>query len=68
MRVAERIREVRKGKGISQLFINQQLGKSASWLCNIEQGRRSIKAEELEMVARALGVPVEVLFKNSQYT
>lgn len=64
MRVGERIREIRKSKGITQVYINQQLGRSTSWLSNIEQGRRILNVEMLEMVAEALGVPVEALFKK----
>ena len=65
MKLGKRIANIRRSKGVSQIFINDSLGKSHGWLSNIESGRREISAEELGKIAEILGVDVGVFFRNN---
>jgi len=64
MNLGERIAKIRRGKGMSQAFITNKLGKTPAWLSNIEKGRRGIGAEELHQVADILGVGIGIFFKE----
>ena len=64
MNLGERIAEIRKSKGVSQTFITNKLSKTSGWLSNIENGRRDIRAEELNKIAKILGVEVGIFFNQ----
>lgn len=60
--IGKRIRKIRQNKGVSQTHICAKLGRSTSWLCNIESGYRSINTQELEAVAGVLDVDPAIFF------
>ena len=45
---AEKIQYARKKKGLSQRALAKQVGKSQSWIRDLEKGRCSAKAEDRE--------------------
>lgn len=64
MELGTRIANVRKSKGITQTFVAKRLKKTPQWLSNIEKGRRTIEAEELNKIAEILGENVGIFFKK----
>ncbi|MDI3312552.1 MAG: helix-turn-helix transcriptional regulator [Thermoanaerobacterium sp.] len=55
MKINERIKQIRLKKGIKQSYIARKLGKTAGWYCNIENGRRELKAEDAKKNSRNIG-------------
>lgn len=64
MQIHEKIKVVRKEKGISQTFIANKLNMSVSGYSMKESGRRPITINELEIIADALGVPATIFFEK----
>lgn len=56
MEIADRIKELRRKKGISQKDLAQKLGTSPQNLAQYESGKRQPKLETLEKIANVLGV------------
>ena len=61
VRMGNRIRELRKEKGISQAGLARVLKMSASYLAMIEGGKRIPSVELLLMIAKKLDVSVDEL-------
>jgi transcriptional regulator with XRE-family HTH domain len=60
-----RIREARKAAGLSQEKLAKAVeGLSASALSKAERGEKALSTEQLEAIARALGVPSETLLAD----
>lgn len=60
-----RIREARKTAGLSQEKLAKAVeGLSASALSKAEHGEKALSSEQLEAIARALGVPSETLLAD----
>jgi transcriptional regulator with XRE-family HTH domain len=58
----DRLRRVRLNKGLSQEALADAAGLHRTHISLIERGRRSVRLETLERLARALGVqPAELL-------
>lgn len=55
------IRVLREWKGMTQLYLSSKTGLSQSYLSDIENGRRIGSAETLSVIARVLGVPLDLL-------
>ncbi|WP_144519295.1 helix-turn-helix domain-containing protein [Bacillus thuringiensis] len=65
MNFGKRIREIRKMKKITQLRLAKNLDyRYASSISFIENGKRKLDAEKIPILAQALGVSVEELFKE----
>ncbi|MEQ6201977.1 shikimate kinase [Sulfitobacter sp. HNIBRBA2951] len=60
-RLARRVREVRKQKGLPRRVVSELSGVSHRYLAQLEAGEGNISVVLLERVARALGVPIEAL-------
>lgn len=60
-RVARRVREVRKQKGMPRRVVSELSGVSPRYLAQLEAGEGNISIALLERVARALGMPIEAL-------
>lgn len=60
-RVARRVREVRKQKGMPRRVVSELSGVSPRYLAQLEAGEGNISIVLLERVARALDVPIEAL-------
>ena len=61
MRVAGRVREVRKQKGMPRRVVSELSGVSPRYLAQLEAGEGNISILLLERVARALEMPIEAL-------
>lgn len=64
MKLHERIRAVRKAKGISQKFVAESAGMSITSYNMKELGNRTISAEEMERIAFALNEPIQSFFDD----
>lgn len=60
-RLARRVREVRKQKGMPRRVVSELSGVSPRYLAQLEAGEGNISIALLERVARALDVPIEAL-------
>lgn len=60
-----KIRAFREAKGWSQGHLADVAGMSRSHLAMIEKGRRRPNTDRLDAIARALGVPTELLFDGT---
>jgi XRE family aerobic/anaerobic benzoate catabolism transcriptional regulator len=60
-RLAERVRDVRKHKGLPRRVVSELSGVSPRYLAQLEAGEGNISVALLERVARALDVPIEAL-------
>jgi len=61
--LGSRIRELRKEKGLTQFYLAIELGyKHSSIISEIESGKKSLNAEKLPTVAKALDVEINKLF------
>ncbi|WP_153465038.1 helix-turn-helix transcriptional regulator [Sediminibacillus terrae] len=67
MNINSKVREIRKSKGITQVFVAKQLGIAVQTYNGYELGRREIKAETLRNIASILNEPVENFFDNNLY-
>jgi transcriptional regulator with XRE-family HTH domain len=62
VRFGNRIRELRKKKGLSQEGLALESGLDRSYVGGVERGERNISLENIEKLGRALGVsPSELL-------
>ena len=60
-----RLRERRQALGLKQAQVAQAAGVSASYLNLIEHNRRRVRADILDRLAEALGVPAETLAEGA---
>jgi transcriptional regulator with XRE-family HTH domain len=63
--VGERIRQRRRELGWTQDELGRKAGISKGFLSNLENGKRSVGAEKLYDLARALGVSLDYLMSGS---
>ena len=56
-----RLRELREGKKISLRELAKKIGVSGAFLSDIELGRRFPSTDNIKLLAREIGVPVEEL-------
>lgn len=61
LRLGERIKALRKARGLTQIHLAERLGYSQQQIVAFEKGRRRMYASVLPRLAEALGVPVEEL-------
>ena len=62
--VAERIKKLRKAKGITQEQLAELAGLNRTHLYRLETGKQSMTLRTLKLVADALGVRVRELVKD----
>jgi transcriptional regulator with XRE-family HTH domain len=60
-RVGVRVRELRAGRGLTQLRLAERSGISRPSVANVEAGRQNVSLRQLCALASALGVTVEEL-------
>jgi len=65
LKLHERIRMVRKAKGISQTRVAEQVGMTVSSYNMKELGKRPISTDELEGIAGALGENVSFFYEDN---
>lgn len=56
-----RVREVRKGKGISQERLAEMAGIDRSYMGNIERGEKNVTLKKVYEICDALGVDINDL-------
>ena len=59
-----RIKEVLEEKGIKQIWLAEQLGKSYNMLNSYVQNRRQPSIEDLYKIAEILNVEIDLLLKK----
>lgn len=64
MELNEKIKMLRKSKGVSQTFIAFELGITTSGYNMKETGKRPITTGELEIISKALGVSASIFFDD----
>jgi len=63
--IKDNIKRIRKEKKISQAKLAEALNVKQVTISYIESGRRKVRADEIKVLAVALGVPVAVLLNNN---
>lgn len=66
VRFGRRVRELRKKKGMSQEALALEAGLDRSYVGGVERGERNISLVNIEKLARALGVSLEMLVWRRQ--
>lgn len=66
MIIADRLRELREGKGLSQGDIEKRTGLLRCYISRVENGHTVPAIETLEKMARALEVPLYQLFYDGE--
>jgi DNA-binding XRE family transcriptional regulator len=62
--VGHRIREFRKGSGLSQTALAEQIGVTFQQVQKYEKGVNRVGAGRLTHIARAFGVPITAFFEG----
>lgn len=68
MLLSERIKEIKKEKGLTTKYIVERSGLSERTVTNILAGKDGVYLDSLVRVADALDVPIDELFKDSKAT
>ncbi len=63
-RIADKIRQIRKNKGLTLAQLGKEVGLSKGMLSRIENSQVSLPIATLAKIARALGVPISIFFKD----
>ena len=61
-KIAKRVRELRREKGISQEELSLRIGANLNYIVYLETGRRVTSLPMLYKIAKALGVKTKDLF------
>jgi len=59
------VRHLREEQGLTQEELAKKAAINRSYLSGVESGRRKICLENIEKLANALNVPVDILFRTS---
>lgn len=57
----QRVREMRKAKGLSQEAFAVECGLDRTYISGIERGRRNVSLRNIELIAKALGISISDL-------
>jgi len=60
--IGKRIKEIREKMGVKQSTLCAKVGLSQSYFSQLESGERNIDAADLEKIARALGVGIDLFY------
>ncbi len=60
-RIGQRIAEIRREHGITQLELAERTGIRREHVCRIEQGRYSVGFDALQTIAEALGKRIDFI-------
>lgn len=63
-KLGERIKELRKSKGISQEKFALSIGMDRTYFASVEAGKRNISIVNIEKIANGLNVSLSELFEN----
>ena len=60
----KRVRQLRTERGLSLRWLAQEAGRSYSYLCELELGKRLPSADTLERLADVLGTSMDSLWRG----
>jgi transcriptional regulator with XRE-family HTH domain len=60
----QRVRELRKARGLSQEALADLCNLDRTYISGIERGLRNVALKNIEAIAQALGVPMSDLFED----
>ena len=60
--IGGRIREARSRRGLSQVNLARRLGVAPPYIAAVEAGRHNVTVGQLDAIAGALGIAVDVVF------
>ncbi len=63
-RFGERIKELRNAKGMSQEKFALSIDMDRTYYASVESGKRNVSINNIDKIARGLGVSLEELFKG----
>jgi len=63
-RLGERLRELRREKGVSQEAFAAMCGLDRTYISGIERGKRNVSLRNIEVIALALGITISELTKG----
>ena len=63
-RFGQRIRKLRIQKGLSQEKFALSIDMDRTYYASVENGNRNISLNNIEKIAKGLGITLEELFKN----
>lgn len=63
----QRVRELRKEKGLTQEQLSLEIDADNSYISNIENARYDIPLSRVRLIAKALQVDMKELFNFKQY-
>ncbi len=63
-KLGQRIKELRNSKGISQEKFALSIEMDRTYYASVENGKRNISINNIEKIAKGLGITLEELFKN----
>ena len=63
-RFGSRVRELRMASGLTQERLAELCGLDRSYIGGIERGERNVSLRNIQLIARALGVPLSRLMKD----
>ncbi len=61
-KIGQRLRELRKKKGLSQEKFSFECDLDRTYIASIEQGKRNVSIENIEKIAKALDMSVSEFF------
>ena len=65
MEIGNRLRDIRKSKGLSIYKLSQETGISQNHICDLEHGRRKPSVETLKRLIIPLGISMAELFNEN---
>jgi transcriptional regulator with XRE-family HTH domain len=64
VRFGQRVKELRKSKGLSQEDFALECNLDRTYMSGIERGKRNVSLRNLEVIALTLGIELDELFKG----
>ena len=64
IRFGDKIKELRKARGLSQEVFADHCGFDRTYISGIERGKRNPSLAAIETLAKGLGIPVSTLFEG----
>ena len=62
--LGNRIKSLRKELGVSQELFSLMIGMDRTYFASVESGKRNISINNIEKIAKGLGISLEELFKE----
>ena len=66
-RVGQRVRQLRKARGLSQEQFAFECGLDQTYISGIENGKRNVSIVNVEKICKALGVSLKEFFEATDF-